>query len=67
MRTQELLNILACPACHGALAFEENEGGGSGFSCEACGLLYPIEDEIPIMLVEKALSLEAWRGERRES
>jgi len=44
-----LLEILCCPACHGDLA-EEAEG----LHCQECGLLYPIEDGIPVMLVDAA-------------
>ena len=44
-----LLEILCCPACHGELA-ETAEG----LHCQGCGLLYPIEDGIPVMLVDQA-------------
>ncbi|HWQ09178.1 MAG TPA: Trm112 family protein [Holophaga sp.] len=51
-----LLAILCCPAeregapCHGDL--EELPGG---LRCKACGLVYPIEDGIPVMLPESAV------------
>ncbi len=44
-----LLEILCCPACHGDLV-----EGTDGLHCQACGLLYPIEDGIPVMLVDQA-------------
>jgi uncharacterized protein YbaR (Trm112 family) len=44
-----LLEILCCPECHGDLA-EQAEG----LLCQACGLLYPIQDGIPVMLVGEA-------------
>jgi uncharacterized protein YbaR (Trm112 family) len=44
-----LLEILCCPACHGDLV-EQPEG----LHCQTCGLLYPIEDGIPVMLVDAA-------------
>jgi uncharacterized protein len=52
-----LLAILCCPAeyegtaCHGDL-----EELPSGLRCRVCGLIYPIEDGIPVMLQESARS-----------
>jgi uncharacterized protein YbaR (Trm112 family) len=47
----ELLDLLACPKCHGGL---ELLTGQDGSLC-ACLLVYPIRDEIPVMLVEEAV------------
>ena len=44
-----LLDILCCPACHGAV-----EERPEGVLCLACGRRYPIEDGIPVMLVDRA-------------
>lgn len=44
-----LLEILCCPACHGDL-LEQSDG----LHCLGCGLTYPIEDGIPVMLVDQA-------------
>ncbi|HEX9665372.1 MAG TPA: Trm112 family protein [Thermodesulfobacteriota bacterium] len=60
---KKLLEILACPKCKGDLKLKEDE---SGFICEQCKLLYPIKDDIPIMLIEEAKSLEEARGESRD-
>ena len=49
MIDQELLSILACPACRGDV--KENSGK---IVCASCGRKYPIKDGIPIMLVEEA-------------
>lgn len=51
MIDQELLDILACPACKAAVRLE-----GERLVCvsAACGLRYPIRDGIPVMLVEEA-------------
>jgi uncharacterized protein YbaR (Trm112 family) len=46
-----LLEILACPACHGEIAETEAE---DGLRCAGCGRVYPIRDGIPVMLVEEA-------------
>jgi uncharacterized protein YbaR (Trm112 family) len=47
----ELLEILVCPACKSKL---ELKADGSGLRCVACHRLYPIRDEIPIMLIDEA-------------
>jgi uncharacterized protein len=49
--SQELLDILACPKCKGDLRVTEKK---DGLVCDACRLLYPIRDDIPIMLIEEA-------------
>ncbi len=54
--SQELLEILACPNCKGAIYLAEDE---SGLICRNCKLKYPIKDGIPIMLIEEAIPLEA--------
>ena len=46
---EDLLAIMACPACHGAL-----EDRGEALACTSCGLYYPVRDGIPIMLPEEA-------------
>ncbi|MEK6607612.1 MAG: Trm112 family protein [Myxococcota bacterium] len=57
----ELLEILACPKCKtpmapdGKLRLRED---GSGFECEACRLLYKIEDDIPNFLIDEAAPLD---------
>jgi uncharacterized protein len=53
--SQELLDILACPKCKGDLRLTEKE---DGLICEACKLLYPIKEGIPIMLIDEAQALK---------
>lgn len=54
-----LLELLCCPAeeagmaCHGTL-----EETSSGLHCRKCGLTYPIEDGIPVMLPDLATRKE---------
>jgi hypothetical protein len=56
MLDPRLLEILCCPAdqdgaaCHGDLV--ELEAGG--LSCQRCGLVYPVEEGIPVMLQDRA-------------
>ena len=53
MIDDELLEILACPKCKEKVVLDEK---GAYLVCEACHLRYPIEDDIPIMLIEEAES-----------
>jgi uncharacterized protein YbaR (Trm112 family) len=47
----ELLEILRCPACKGKVELKAN---GSGLKCVDCKRVYPVRDEIPVMLVDEA-------------
>jgi uncharacterized protein YbaR (Trm112 family) len=46
-----LLEILACPACHGDVRETDDH---SGLECPECSLRYPVRDGIPVMLVDEA-------------
>lgn len=56
MIDEKLLEILVCPQCKGELYLTED---GSGLICERCRLKYPIEDGIPVMLIDEAIRIEA--------
>ena len=49
----ELLSIMACAKCKGEIRLNDK---GDGLICEACRLVYPIKDDIPIMLIDEATS-----------
>jgi len=49
MMDKELLDILACPACKADVKLE-----GGRIVCTDCGRRYPINDDIPVMLVDEA-------------
>jgi len=51
---KELLEILACPKCKGDIRLNEK---GDGLICSACRLMYPIKEEIPVMLIEEAIKI----------
>ncbi len=54
----ELLRILVCPKCKGDLdVIRDSEGAEETLACRACGLGYPVEDGIPVMLIEDAKPL----------
>lgn len=50
----ELLDILVCPRCKGDL---EHRAGPEALVCHACRLVYAVEDDIPIMLIDEAKPL----------
>ncbi len=51
MIQQDLIDILACPKCKGPVVLNERK---DGLICEKCRLIYRIEDDIPIMLIDEA-------------
>jgi uncharacterized protein YbaR (Trm112 family) len=55
MIPQDLLDILVCPVCKKPLTVKEN---GESLKCGECRRVYPVRDDIPILLVDEA-SIEA--------
>lgn len=55
--SQELLDILACPVCRTPVMLVAGNPPASqqGLKCATCGRVYPIRDDIPIMLVDQAV------------
>ncbi len=49
----ELLEILRCPQCKSTVQIKDDQSGLKCTNAE-CALIYPIRDEIPVMLVEEA-------------
>ncbi|NTU51481.1 MAG: Trm112 family protein [Candidatus Aminicenantes bacterium] len=47
-----LLAILACPLCKGDIKLTADE---KGLKCAACHRVYPIRDDIPVMIVDEAV------------
>lgn len=52
----ELLRILVCPKCKGAL--EHRLGPPEVLICRSCRLVYEVQDGIPVMLIDEATSLD---------
>jgi len=50
----DLLAILVCPKCKGPL--EHRPAPVELLVCHACRLMYAVEDDIPIMLIDEAKS-----------
>ena len=49
--SQELLNLLVCPACKTPVKMTADE---KGLRCAACRVIYPIRDGFPVMIREEA-------------
>jgi len=48
----KMLDILICPVCKGKLALKEDQ---SGIKCQECKRVYPIRDDLPIMLRDQSV------------
>jgi len=52
--TPQLLDIIACPKCKGALLLT---AASDALLCHHCALSYPVRDEIPVLLIDEATPL----------
>jgi len=52
MISQDLLDMLVCPVCKKPLTLKDE---GQSLKCGQCRRVYPIRDNIPIMLVDEAV------------
>ncbi len=57
---ERLIEILACPVCKTDVNLKPD---GSGLKCVSCHRVYPIRDDIPIMLVDEAIIEEDEKNE----
>ena len=53
MLSPKLLEILVCPVCKSQLQTKSNE-----LICQKCKLAYPIDEDIPIMLIDQARRID---------
>jgi hypothetical protein len=51
MISRDLLEILACPVCKTPLAYHEQK---DQLKCGTCQRVFPIKDDIPVLLVDEA-------------
>ena len=58
---KDLLDILVCPQCKGKLVLKP---AGDGLACPACRVVYPVKDDIPVMLVDQAVPERDWTGSK---
>jgi uncharacterized protein YbaR (Trm112 family) len=46
---KKLLEILVCPNCGHSVKLKNDE-----LACKACKIAYPIQDNVPVMVIEEA-------------
>ena len=51
MLSKELLEMLVCPACKAELEYRQNP---ESLKCTGCHRVYPVRDNLPIMLIDEA-------------
>ena len=49
--SKELLDILVCPICKTPVTITADH---QGLKCATCHRVYPVRDDIPVMLVDEA-------------
>ena len=50
--SSSLLAILACPLCRADVRLTADE---KGLKCMSCQRVYPIKDDIPVMIIDEAV------------
>ncbi len=55
MVKKELLDILVCPKCHSELEYRNQP---ESLVCRACKLVFPVREDIPVMLLDEAMELK---------
>jgi uncharacterized protein YbaR (Trm112 family) len=58
MVKQELLDILICPKCKEKLRYNKEP---EALICDSCRLVFWVREDIPIMLVDEATSLDDFK------
>ncbi len=51
MLPKDLLDILVCPACKQPLDYDAVQ---QTLKCRACRRVYPVRDDIPVLLIDEA-------------
>ena len=49
--SKDLLDILVCPLCKAPVELKQDE---NSLKCPQCRRVYPIRDDIPVMLIDEA-------------
>lgn len=53
--SKNLLEILVCPQCKGNLVYTNSDT--PSLDCETCALRYPVIEDIPVLLIDEAVTL----------
>ncbi len=48
------IQMMVCPECHGKLDYDKNN---KELVCNNCKLAFPVQDGIPVMLIDEARKL----------
>ena len=51
MLPKDLLEIIVCPACKQPLEYNAEK---QTLKCSACRRVYPVRDDIPVLLIDEA-------------
>jgi uncharacterized protein YbaR (Trm112 family) len=55
MLDNKLLDILVCPLCKAKIDYDKKN---NELICQKCKLAYPIDEDIPVMLIDSARQLD---------
>jgi len=53
--SDEILSIIVCPRCKGELKYDIDN---NKLTCENCRLIFRVEGDIPVLLLDEAESLD---------
>ena len=53
--SKQLLSILVCPTCHGRFEYQPSK---NRLACPACQKVYPVTDDVPVLLTDQAITLK---------
>jgi len=53
--SKKLIDILVCPLCKVDVDLVEYQAKKHGLKCQKCQRIYPVEDGIPVMLIDEAI------------
>ena len=45
----------------------EENNTAAGFACAACQVIYPVREDIPVMLVEEAVDMPTWSAQHPQA
>ncbi|VAW57607.1 FIG002473: Protein YcaR in KDO2-Lipid A biosynthesis cluster [hydrothermal vent metagenome] len=52
------IDMIACPECHGKVTYDKET---KALICESCQLAFPVQDGIPVMLIDEARKIASSR------
>jgi len=55
----DLLDLVACPACHASFVRPSVSTRIQALTCSGCGLIFPVIDGIPVLLIDEAIGTHA--------